>query len=63
MVDKIFSNEGNELRTLLNDNNQCYIEICSDSSGYYTGFITLDSDDLLIFISELQDIRKSMENG
>jgi methyl coenzyme M reductase subunit D len=71
-IQKIFIDEtsnGNKLRAYVNHENRCYItvgELDSDTD-VYTGYITLDLDDLTELISELQHIKnlidKSEENG
>lgn len=68
---KIFqddSNESNKLCTYVNSANRCFIKVGEiDAQSEFTGFVTLDSDDLTELISELQHIKnlidKSEENG
>ena len=43
-----------------NSDNRCYIEINTENE--YVQIITLDSDDLTEFISELKKIKKQIDN-
>lgn len=55
----------NELRTFLNSEKNCSIEICydGDRNGDGSGWISLDKSDLKKFINELKIIQKSMDDG
>lgn len=67
MTYKVFTDDVNEAKTLrvyMNTENRCYIT-CGELQGnlHYTGWITLDSDDLTELISELQFIKKQIEDN
>lgn len=68
MTRKVFSdetNEGQELELFVNDKGRCFIQagnLRSDGLDY-TGWITLDLDDLNELISELQIIKKQMQGN
>ena len=55
----------NEIRTFLNVENKCSIEICynGDRNGDGSGWISLGKQDLNNFIDELKIIQKSMADG
>jgi hypothetical protein len=63
MIKKIFcdlTNESQQMELFRNSDNRCYIEINTENE--YVQIITLDSDDLTEFISELKKIKKQIDN-
>jgi hypothetical protein len=60
----VFEDEnGNELQCYLNDALLVYISVGSkdDESGLYSGFITLERDDVGKLIEILQDAKRTMD--
>lgn len=65
MVNKVFTDDINPEQTMTvyeNDDKRCYIEITTNGGGDITDqFITLDSEDLIELISELQSIKNQID--
>jgi len=65
---KVFTDDINpdqELKIYRNKDNRCYImvENTEDTIGFYSSFITLDSEDIAELILELQKIKSEIDNG
>jgi len=56
-------NELQRLQVFKNKDNRCFISTGQTDSSYFEGWCTLDSDDLIILISELQSIKKSIDEN
>lgn len=58
-----FINDGQKLRAYLNDQNELFISITSNDDEFTAQFITLDAEDLCLFIDYLQGLYKDQTSN
>lgn len=57
------SNETQKLELFINNKNRCCISTGQLDSEYYSGWCTLDSNDLTVLISELKSIKTKIDEN